>query len=210
MSRSKSASPRQIIAMIIVGASCLLIAVQYARLIEPAAAREIKAACSGLRPAADNPIYGKLPSDKIVNFTAQNYKGEMVSLSDFRGKIVFVNFWATWCTVCKSEKPGLETMVGELESDDFVVLTLASNPEWEDIRQYMQDNYPDQGLPFTVLLDPPSGDSNLGTIARSFGITAVPETFVFDREGRIRYYFINKRDWASGVAETCRRALVDE
>lgn len=210
MSRRTSPFNRQIIAILIVASASLLIAIQYARLIEPAAAREIKAACNGLGPRADNPKFGKMPSEQPVNFTAQNYKGEMVSLSDFRGKIVFVNFWATWCNVCKSEKPGLETMAAELESDDFVVLTLASNPAWEDIREYMKTHYPEQGLPFTVLLDPPSGDSNLGTIARSYGITAVPETFVIDRDGHIRYYFVNKRDWDSDVSETCLRALIDE
>jgi thiol-disulfide isomerase/thioredoxin len=205
MSRRPISQTRQVIAAVIVGAACLLIAIQYARLITPAAAREIQAACNGLRPSPDNPIFGDLPSSQPVDFTAQNYKGESVSLSDYRGKVVFVNFWATWCGVCKAEKPGLEDMVSELEGDDFVVLTLASDPQWQNI----QDYFP-KGSPLTVLLDPPSGDENLGTIAKSFGITAVPESCVFDRQGRIRYYFINKRDWDSGVAQTCMRALIDE
>lgn len=206
MSRNRGLSlSRRAAAIGIVGLACLVIGVQYARLIKPAAAREIQAACNGLRPSADNPVFGALPSSQPVDFTAQDHEGKPVSLSDFRGKIVFVNFWATWCNVCKSEKPGLEEMASELESDDFVILTLASNPNWEDIRQYFPN-----GSQLKVLLDPPQGDDNLGVIAKSFGITAVPETFVIDREGRIRYYFINKRDWHSDVAGTCLSALVDE
>lgn len=205
MSRSQSAFNRQLIAILLVAGATLLIVIQYARLIEPAAAREVQAACKGLRSAPDNPVFGTVPTTQPVDFRAQNHKGEMVSLSDYRGKIVFVNFWATWCNVCKTEKPSLEDMGALLESDDFVVLTLASNGSWDDIREY----YP-QGAPLTVLLDPPAGGDNLGTIAKSYGITAVPESFVIDRDGRILGYYINKRDWSSGIAETCLRAIIDD
>lgn len=204
MSRKQTAFNRQLIAIVLVAAATLLIAVQYARLIEPAAAREIQAACKGLRPAPDNPVFGAMPSAQPVDFQAQTHDGRMVSLSDYRGKIVFVNFWATWCNVCKTEKPGLEEMAAIMESDDFVVLTLASNKSWDDIREF----YPN-GSPLTILLDPPAGDDNLGTIAKSYGITAVPESFVIDRDGRIRYYYINKRDWKSGISQTCLNAIVD-
>lgn len=205
MSRNQSAFRRQLIAVIIVAATSLMLAYQYAALIEPAAAREIKAACNGLRSAADNPIFGAIPSSQPVDFRAQAHDGSMVSLSDYRGKIVFVNFWATWCNVCKTEKPGLEKMAAEFESDDFVVLTLASNRSWDDIREF----YPD-GSPLKILLDPPAGDDNLGVIAKSYGITAVPESFVIDRDGRIRYYYINKRDWYSSISQTCLRAVIDD
>lgn len=203
--RQSSQTKRQLIAIALAGAATLLVAVQYARLIKPAAAREVQAACRGLQPAEDNPVFGSLPTSQAVDFTAYNHLGQPVKLSDYRGKIVFVNFWATWCNVCKNEKPGLEEMAAELESDDFVVLTVASNRSWEDIRTF----YPN-GSSLKVLLDPPAGDDNLGVITKSFGITAVPESFVIDRQGRIRYYFINKRDWHSGVAETCLRSLVEE
>jgi peroxiredoxin len=205
MSNRQSALVRQLVAMAIVAGVCLLIAIRYAKLIEPAAAREVQAACKGLRPGADNPAFGSIPSQAPVDFTAQDHQGKMVRLSEYRGKVVFVNFWATWCGVCKVEKPNLEDMAEELESDDFVILTLASDPNWDLIRQYFPN-----GSRLRVLLDPPSGDDNLGTIARSYGITAVPESFVIDRQGHIRYYFINKRDWHSDVAKTCLRSLVEE
>jgi len=206
MSRSQTVFIRQLIAGVIVGAACLVVAMKYAMLIEPAAAREVKAACNGLRPSATNPNFGSLPSTAPVDFTAQDHTGKMVKLSDYRGKVVFVNFWASWCNVCKSEKPGLVDMTRDLANDDFVVLTLASDSEWQKVKSALPD-----GAAFDVLLDPPqSEDDNLGAIARRFGLTAVPESFVIDRRGHIRYYFINKRDWHSDVAETCLQALVDE
>lgn len=204
MSRTET---RKIIAVTVIGAACLFLGVRYAFLVQPAAAREIRAACTGLRPSATNPQLGAVPTAGPVDFTAQSHAGEMVKLSDYRGQVVFVNFWASWCNVCKSEKPGLEQMAAELQSEypDFQVLTLASDEDWEPVRQSLP-----QGSSFQVLLDPPQGDENLGTIAKSFGLKAVPESFVVDREGRVRYYFINKRDWDSDVAETCIRSVLDD
>ncbi|HWN71240.1 MAG TPA: TlpA disulfide reductase family protein [Haliangium sp.] len=204
---SSKVETRKIIAITIIGAACLFLGIRYAFLIQPAAAREIQAACTGLRPSVTNPQLGTVPTAGPVDFTAQNYKGEPVKLSDYRGQVVFVNFWASWCNVCKSEKPGLEQMASALQSEhpDFKVLSLASDASWDPVR----DRLP-KGSSFDVLLDPPAGDENLGTIAKSFGLKAVPESFVVDRDGRVRYYFINKRDWDSGVAETCIRSVIEE
>lgn len=204
MSRRSRSQTRKIVAVLVVGAACFLLAVQYARLIRPAAAREIQAACNGLRPSPTNPAFETLPTREPVDFTAQDHNGNPVKLSDYRGKVVFLNFWATWCNVCKAEKPSLERMAAEMQSDDFVVLSLASDTSWDPIRE----RFPD-GSSLDILLDPPRDDENLGAIAKSFGITAVPESFVIDREGRIRRYFINKRDWDSGIAQTCLRAMVE-
>ena len=62
---------------------------------------------------------------------------------------------------------------------------------------------------FNVLLDPPQGDDTIGTIARRWGIEKVPESALIDRQGNIRAYFVNKRDWQSPVAETCLRSVID-
>lgn len=205
MSRSQTVLFRQVVAGLIVGAAFLFVATKYALLIEPAAAREVQAACKGLRPSPDNPNFGSLPAVAPVNFSAQDHTGKMVNLADYRGKVVFLNFWASWCNVCKAEKPGLMEMTRELSSDDFVVLTLASDNAWDAVKATLPN-----GAPFNVLLDPPKGDDSLGQIARSFGVKAVPDSFVIDREGKVRYYFVNKRDWHSDVAQTCLKALVDE
>jgi len=66
------------------------------------------------------------------------------------------------------------------------------------------------GVPFDVYLDPPEGDGNIGKVAASWGIKAVPESFLVDRAGNIRAYFVNKRNWTSGIAETCIQSVIDE
>ncbi len=203
-------------------------------MVPNAAARESRAACAGLRttgPALCNGQPCELPM-QAPDFTAYDHNGKPVSLHDFRGKVVLVNFWASWCGVCKTEKPKLQAMAEDMVSDDFVVLALASDHSWSDVLLALVESLsprtklPDgevalpaaldlykkalpSGVPFQVYLDPPQS-GNIGQIAASWGITAVPESALIDREGRIRAYFVNKRDWESPVAETCLRSVVDE
>jgi thiol-disulfide isomerase/thioredoxin len=208
-------------------------------MVPNAAARELQAACRGLRPEPE--LYPALcpagtagcsAPTPAPDFTAQDITGKMVKLSDFRGKVVLLNFWASWCGVCKTEKPALNAMAAEMASkDDFVVLALASDHAWQDpltavleavapgavpegppsmekVSAAFRQALPN-GTPFKVLLDPPAGDENIGKITASWGIKAVPESALIDRQGNIRAYFVNKRDWQSPVAETCLRSVID-
>lgn len=204
-------------------------------MVPKAAAREAQAACRGMRATGPAMCSGKpcpLPMP-APNFTALDNNGKQVNLQDFRGKVVLVNFWASWCGVCKTEKPRLRKMAEELAGDDFVVITLSSDRNWTDVLLALVESLspstklPDgevalqaaldiyrralpNGTPFHVYLDPPSGDGNIGAIASSWGITAVPETALIDRDGNVRAYFVNKRDWESPVAETCLRSVIDD
>ena len=183
---------------------------KYVALIEPAIAREKVAACSGLRPGTlpdqlSSNVYRRLPSP-VPDFAVQDWNGNMRKLSDFRGQVVFLNFWATWCPPCKEEVPSIEELQRTLGDDGFVVIALASAPAWAEILE----EFPD-GTDMTILLDPPADETeSVGAIARAFGVPALPETFIIDRDGFIRYYFANKRDWKSDIAVTCMRALLQE
>ena len=209
-------------------------------MVPTAAARELQAACRGMKIESElspalcpNGAACALPV-AAPDFTAQDITGKQVKLSDLRGKVVLLNFWASWCGVCKTEKPQLDGMAEDLASDDFVVIALASDRSWKDVllaivealapaaklpgaEASMADvlaTYKTalpNGLPFQVFLDPPaSDDSNIGAIAASWGIKAVPESALIDRKGNVRAYFVNKRDWKSPVAQTCLRAVIDE
>ena len=204
-------------------------------MVPKAAAREAKSACAGLRvsgPAMCNGEPCPLPM-QMPNFTALDHAGNPVDFQQrYAGKVVLINFWASWCGVCKTEKPKLLRMAEELAGNDFKVVTLASDRGWTDVLLALVQSLTttqiptgevslDQakeiygralprGLPFTVLLDPPEGDNTIGQIASSWGIKAVPESALIDRKGQIRAYFVNKRDWESPVAETCLRSVIDE
>jgi len=195
---------RRLGAIVAAGAVSVLLVVLYASMVPPAAAREATAACNGLRPTPVNPALGQLPV-VAPDFTVTAHDGKQTKLSDFRGKVVLLNFWASWCGVCKSEKPSLDDMTRELSGKDFEVVTLASDREWDLVRKALPN-----GSPFRVFLDPPAGDDNLGQIATAWGIKAVPESFLIDRNGKVRHYFVNKRDWDSDVAETCLKSVIQE
>jgi hypothetical protein len=85
----------------------------------------------------------------------------------------------------------------------------AKPPTFDEALAAYKDALP-KGVAFDVLLDPPAGEENIGAITASWGIKAVPESALIDRDGNIRHYFINKRDWQTPVAETCLRSVIDE
>jgi len=184
-------------------AAVLLLAVLFVRMLRPAAEREIASACAALRPSPTNEALGALPTTAPV-FTAQDQNGKMVSLADFKGHITLVNFWASWCSVCALEKPTLRRLQQDL-GDRLEIVTLASDEDWQEIHKLFPE-----GPPFRVLLDPPGDGGNIGRVARAFGVTAVPESFLIDKDGVIRNYYINKRNWGSNVAQTCLRSILDQ
>jgi len=227
--------PRVLIAGGAVAVLGLIVLSLFLWMVPNAAAREAKAACAGMRatgPALCNGQPCSLPM-AAPDFTALDNNGNPVKLSQFRGKAVLLNFWASWCGVCKTEKPRLAAMAEELQGDDFAVVALASDRAWSDVLLSIveslspQTKLPDGelpmnqvldiykkampgGVPFKVFLDPPEGEGNIGKIASSWGIKAVPESALIDKNGVIRAYFVNKRDWESPVAETCLRSVIDE
>ena len=194
---------RKIVAALAAAGAATGIAVLFVWMTPKAAAREVKAACDGLRSTSTNPALGAIPRP-APDFTAQSHDGKPVKLSDYRGKVVVLNFWASWCNVCRTEKPSLTAMTNEL-GDELSVVTLASDRAWDDVKKALP-----KGAPYQVLLDPPADDGNIGAIASSWGIKAVPETFLIDKQGRVRMYLVNKRDWDAPITKTCLQALVDE
>ena len=200
--------PRKLVAALFAGGLSLLLAAQFLALLKPAAAREVRAACNGLRPAMTNSALGELPT-AAQEFTAQAPNGEQVSLSDYRGEVVMVNFWASWCEVCKAEKPSLEALAEEMRGKGLRVVSVASDNDWDAVQTALDGALPD-GTPLEVLLDPPGEGDNLGRIARAYGVGAVPESFLIDRDGTVRQYFVNRRTWDSSVARTCIRAFLNE
>lgn len=195
-------NPPQLIAMGVVLATACLLVGMYVWMVSPAAAREVQAACTGMRSQAVNPKLGALPVP-APDFTVTGYDGKPVKLSDFRGKVVLLNFWEASCKTCKQEKPGLSDLARHASHDKLEVLTLAGNNDWATI----QTMFP-QGAPFDVFLDAP-GEELIGPIGAAWGVTGWPETFIIDAKGVIRYHYVSYRDWTSGIADTCLQSVID-
>jgi peroxiredoxin len=120
-----------------------------------------------------------------VDFTLPDLAGTPVRLSDLRGKIVFVNLWATWCPPCRAEMPSMQALYDRLKGRDFAMLAIAEDTNPADVTAFVQE----LGLTFPILLDT---DNRL---PGRLGVTGYPETFVIDRDGRVIKHVIGPEEW---------------
>ncbi len=115
-------------------------------------------------------------------FSLQDLSGKTWSFKDLRGKVVLVNFWATWCPPCRKEIPDLVKLYDRFQSKGFVVLAI-SDEEKSKVEPFMRE----RGVPFPVLLDPKR------TVNEMFVVGGIPKSFVYDREGRLAAQSIDMR-----------------
>lgn len=196
--------PRKIAGYAIVAILLSILTVQYLAALPSAAQDDRTAACRALNPMPFNPALGRLPAI-APDFQAEDHTGQMASLSAYRGKVVFLNFWQTDCPPCREEMPSMESLAKLVGDEDFVVLTVSSDATWEPIRKFFP-----QGTSLSVLLDPPEEGQVMGKIARRYGTERWPDTYIIDRKGMVRYYYVNRRRWDSDNAVACMSALLGE
>lgn len=125
---------------------------------------------------------------KAPDFTLPDLNGNEVSLSDFRGKVVFLNFWATWCPPCRKEMPSMEVLYQRLKDKDFELLAVSLDRQGSSaVEPFIRD----YGLTFPILLD------LNGDLARTYKVRGIPSTFIVDKEGLIAERVVGARDWSS-------------
>jgi thiol-disulfide isomerase/thioredoxin len=134
-----------------------------------------------------------------VEIRLKDLNGRQVSLSDFRGKIVFLNFWTTWCPTCRIEMPSMEKLHQRFKDKEFAMVTINLRESAEQVKQFFK-NFK---LTFAALLD-----SN-GEVGAHFSIYAIPTTFILDKEGRIIGKVMGPREWDSRKAFALFEHLTD-
>ncbi len=129
-------------------------------------------------------VVGKQAPD----FSLTDLNDKPVRLSDYRGKVVFLNFWATWCAPCREEMPSMEILNKNFQKDGLVILAVSIDrvTTTKDIPPFVKS----MNLTFPVLID------SWGQTDKPYKRMGVPETFIIDREGIIREIVIGPRDWA--------------
>jgi len=139
-------------------------------------------------------------SKEAIPFTLETLDGKSVSLTSYPGKIVVLNFWATWCPPCVEEMPSMIKLFEELKKDpNIVVLAVSADESWEPVKKFFGQDPPG----FTVLLDAK------GQLAKQYGTTMFPETYVI-KDGRILGFIEGPRRWDQWYAASYLRALAKE
>lgn len=135
------------------------------------------------------------------DFALRDLDGREVRLSEHRGKVVVINFWATWCTTCEWEMPVMQAFYDALRSEPFVLLAISiDRAEPKYVRAYVEG----KRLTFPVLLDPDS------RVMRSYRARALPTTFFVNPRGELRGAIFGPRDWTVEEARAVVRHLMNE
>ena len=138
---------------------------------------------------------------KAANFKLEALDGSTVSLEQLKGKVVFLNIWATWCGPCREEMPSMETLYDELRPNrDFVMLAVSQDTKGRlVVAPYVEKN----GYHFKVLLDPEN------QVGEAYDVSGVPETFIIDREGRIVAHHMGAFDWSRPDVKDALKQLLE-
>lgn len=136
------------------------------------------------------------------NFTLPGLDGKMVRLTDYKGKVVLLNIWATWCPSCVEEMPSMEKLYKELKGEDFEILAVSIDESGAKVVAPFMQKYK---LSFPALVDPGGK-----VIQRLYRTTGIPESFIIDKEGNIEQIIIGPTDWATTEAIRFFRYLIQK
>jgi peroxiredoxin len=133
-------------------------------------------------------------------FSLADLKGNAVRLANLKGKVVFVNVWATWCEPCRQEMPSMQALYTTLAGPDFEMLAVSADQSQKDVVERFVQTYK---LGFPVLPDPTL------QVADRYRVTGYPETFVIDRNGVIVAHEIGPRQWDAPETVAAFRKLME-
>ena len=121
------------------------------------------------------------------DFDTVDMKQNVWSLSKLKGKVVFVNFWATWCAPCREEMPSMQRLYTKMPKDTFEMIALFNNDKPALVEGFVAK----LGVTMPILSD------EYNFIGAKYGLTGLPETFIVDKQGVIREKFIGPAEWDS-------------
>jgi len=131
-----------------------------------------------------------LNSDNIINsrapdFTIKDLAGKNISLSAFKGKVVLLNFWATWCPPCRAEMPALNKLYREKKNRGLEIIAVSTDRSVSSVKDFLEKHKVD----FPILFDEDH------TAAKLYRVFSMPTTFLIDRNGTIVEKFYGEYDW---------------
>lgn len=129
---------------------------------------------------------GPKVGQKALSFEVPSRQGKKIKLKDFEGKVLLINFWATWCGPCRQEMPSLEALYRRYQDQGFVVLGISLDPGgWEDISNFLKE------LPLSFPIAWDEGDR----VSEQYQVFRIPETYLLDRKGVIRAKIVGPQNY---------------
>ena len=126
------------------------------------------------------------PGYLAPDFSLHDINGKSISLSQFRGKIVFLNIWATWCGPCRVEMPAMEKLYQKFKNESFVILAVSIDSQGESVVIPFLKEY---GITFPILFSPDSGIMDI------YMVNALPASYIIDKKGNIVTQVLGGRNW---------------
>jgi peroxiredoxin len=126
------------------------------------------------------------------DFSVPTVRGRTFRLSEQRGKIVLINFWATWCPPCREEMPAMERLYERTKHTGVEMLAISVDADPASITPFLGE----QQFTFTVGLDPKM------SVANAYGVRGLPASFIVDRQGRVAAVALGPRAWDSPASQT--------
>jgi DsbE subfamily thiol:disulfide oxidoreductase len=134
------------------------------------------------------------------DFKLMSPSGKPISLRDFRGKVVFLNMWASWCGPCRTEMPGMDRLYHEFKGKGFEILAVNVKDKREDALRFLKE----LKISYPVALDPQ------GEVGLLYGAWGMPTTYLIDRKGAVLARLWGPADWYSPAARNLIKALVEQ
>jgi peroxiredoxin len=135
----------------------------------------------------DGPVRTVALGDPAPDFTLQTDDGRSVSLADYHGKVVVLNFWATWCLSCVDEMPSLKRFTDHYAGRDVAVIAVSHDQDPDAYKKFLAEHQ----INFLTLRNAPP------KVAEMYGTYVLPETYIINHEGRVARKIIGPIDWAS-------------
>jgi peroxiredoxin len=126
----------------------------------------------------------------VADFSAQDLNGGKARLSDQKGKVVLLNFWATWCPPCRAEMPALEGLWSKEKGAAFTIMGISVGEEAKTVKDFIAKS----GYKYPILLDP------TGEIGSRFGARSIPTTYILNKEGKAIAWKVGGADYDGGSA----------
>lgn len=138
------------------------------------------------------------PGTEAPDFTLQTLEGKKVSLKDLRGRLVFLNFWATWCVPCREEMPAMEKLSQQLAKMPFAMVAVNVKETSREVEAFRKE----VGFTYPVLLDPK------GEVGLLYGAWGLPNTYLIGPNGDVIGRVIGPRSWSAPEVVQAMKDLI--